>query len=165
MIKLPTEQILIYQVNETTSGNVLTNIAKMVYTEWPLAYQSENEFSCQQELEICQRSVQKIPQCFYALLNNEEVIGVAYLLNQDTEFFMQETPWLANVYVAPRFRRRGLGKKLVFVIVNYAKSLGFKNIYLHTQNKCTWYLSLGFEFFCHIETQGNKVDMMKMNLT
>jgi GNAT superfamily N-acetyltransferase len=64
-----------------------------------------------------------------------ELLGSASLLPHDMEIRRDLTPWLADLYVAPVHRHRGLGSALVQRAVQEAARLGFETLYLFTTSR------------------------------
>ena len=54
------------------------------------------------------------------------------------------TPWLAALYVAPEFRKRGIGAALIKAIEDHARNVGTKTLYLYTSEAETFYAGLGW---------------------
>jgi predicted N-acetyltransferase YhbS len=86
----------------------------------------------------------RIPLTLVASLNGDPV-GTATLLAHDvgTEEWPELSPWLAALYVAPAFRRRGIGAALVNAAVAKAKTLGVEALYLFTIGQEGFYARLG----------------------
>lgn len=54
------------------------------------------------------------------------------------------TPWLAALYVAPEFRRQGVGSALVRAIEQHARRVGCRELYLYTVTAEPFYATLGW---------------------
>lgn len=54
-------------------------------------------------------------------------------------------PWVAYVYVLPELRGKNLGAKIMNVLENEARRIGFRNIYLNTAFAEPFYTKLGWE--------------------
>jgi GNAT superfamily N-acetyltransferase len=53
--------------------------------------------------------------------------------------------WIQNVYTEPEFRRSGIARRLMAVLIEWCKSEGFRTIWLHASDEGrTLYKSLGF---------------------
>jgi predicted N-acetyltransferase YhbS len=88
----------------------------------------------------------QIPMTLVALLG-EQPVGTATLLAHDvgTEQWPQLSPWMAAVYVAPAYRRRGIGARLVNETVASARAMGTDVLYLLTTEREDFYALLGWQ--------------------
>lgn len=80
----------------------------------------------------------------YVALAGETLVGTAALIEHDMSSHPELSPWLAGVYVAPEYRRRGLGSALVRQVVSMAAALGVPRLYLHTDSAQGLYTRLGW---------------------
>jgi N-acetylglutamate synthase-like GNAT family acetyltransferase len=55
------------------------------------------------------------------------------------------TPWLASVFVAPPWRRRGIASALVAAVQATAREAGVAALYLYTPDQANLYARLGFQ--------------------
>jgi GNAT superfamily N-acetyltransferase len=106
---------------------------------------------------------EEIPTVFIALANGA-LLGSAMLLHHDMDTRMDLTPWLAGVFVAPDHRQRGIGSALVKRVVECAKSLGVKRLYLYTPSAERLYSQLGWSFLERTNYQGADVVVMSCDL-
>jgi GNAT superfamily N-acetyltransferase len=83
-------------------------------------------------------------QCF-VLLDRGEPAGTASLIHSDLPERPELTPWLASVYVAPRFRRRGHAGRLVRAVEEAARGAAVPALYLFTRNAEPLYAGLGWQ--------------------
>lgn len=62
-------------------------------------------------------------------------------LRENNGYPSSQGPWLSSLFVVPDFRLKGIGKLLVQAVVDTAKNLHFKNIFLYTFNQTmpSWY--------------------------
>jgi N-acetylglutamate synthase-like GNAT family acetyltransferase len=60
------------------------------------------------------------------------LLGSAMLITHDMDTRMEWSPWLAGVFVAPDYHRKGIGIQLVRRIVQDASALGVRRLYLYT---------------------------------
>ncbi len=72
-----------------------------------------------------------IPSVFVAT-EAGRLVGSATLAPSDMDTRPELTPWLADVFVAPEFRRRGIASALVRRVVREAGDLGVPEVYLFT---------------------------------
>jgi len=55
-------------------------------------------------------------------------------------------PEILNVYVEPAYRRRGIARRLMEVMVDWCRARGFASVYLHASDEGRpLYTSMGFE--------------------
>lgn len=85
-----------------------------------------------------------IPTTFVGL-HGAEIVGSASLLLEDMPGTGAWSPWLASVYVAPAWRGRGIGARLVQRAIADAESLGVPALHLFTTEAVEWYLGLGWQ--------------------
>jgi predicted N-acetyltransferase YhbS len=75
------------------------------------------------------------------------LLGSASLIENDLPTRTDLSPWLASVYVPEEHRRRGIGSALVRRIVEEAKALDYKMLYLFTMDRESLYAGLGWTTF------------------
>ena len=76
---------------------------------------------------------------FYALEENEEVVGYAGLERRDGAALLR------SVVVAPGRRRSGIGRRLVEAVLDEAAALGHNEVHLLTISAADYFERLGFE--------------------
>lgn len=77
------------------------------------------------------------------------------------------TPWLASLAVDSSYKRRGIGKKLIEGIINKAKELGFKKLYLFVIDHALipYYSRIGFKKLNTDTYNGSTVTVMEFTTT
>ena len=55
--------------------------------------------------------------------------------------------WLANAFVIPEFRRRGIGAQLVCAGEAYARQQGLSELYLDATDRVSFYQKLHWQYF------------------
>ncbi len=75
---------------------------------------------------------------------NGEPAGVCLLAPNEIEPCHPVTPWLAGLFVSPKFRGRGLAKALVGAVEQEALRSGNARIYLYTDDAENFYRKLGW---------------------
>ncbi len=71
-------------------------------------------------------------------------MGSASLLAEDMPDFPPIGPWLASVFVAPGYRRRGTGARLVARVLEEARRLGVETVHLFTTEAAAYYVRQGW---------------------
>jgi N-acetylglutamate synthase-like GNAT family acetyltransferase len=90
-----------------------------------------------------------------------QVLGTAALRVHDLPGREELTPWLGGVFVAPQYRRRGIGAALCKTVEHHAKEFfGIQTLYLFTLDQQAWYASLGWEMYEPCSWCGRAGDIM-----
>jgi predicted N-acetyltransferase YhbS len=98
-------------------------------------------------------------------LAGREVVGSAALICQDMKDARPElSPWLADVFVDPARRRRGVASALVAALVAKARALGVETLHLYTPDQENLYARLGFVVRERIDYRGERVALMSLDL-
>lgn len=105
----------------------------------------------------------QIPTTFIAL-DGETLLGSASLLADDMHQYRDLTPWLASVFVAPEHRSCGVGGAVVQRVVEEARALGIKILYLYTPDRESFYLRIGWTVRERTEYMGIDVVIMQLSL-
>jgi predicted N-acetyltransferase YhbS len=74
-------------------------------------------------------------------------VGTVALLRADLFSRQDLYPWMADLYVPPGHRDRGIGSALQDFVLEEAKKHGFDRIYLYTPLK-GYYEKKGWEYVC-----------------
>lgn len=74
------------------------------------------------------------------------------------------TPWLAALFVAPEFRKRGIGAALVGAIEDHARAVGTATLHLYTLEAEPFYTRLGWRSREHFDWHGEKMVLMTREL-
>ena len=91
---------------------------------------------------------------------DREIIGSASLVAQDMDDHPDLTPWLADVFVKPDYRGRGIATSLIQQIESEAKSAGIPRLYLYTPDAAKLYQKLGWRVYEECEYKGVEVVIM-----
>ena len=105
----------------------------------------------------------RLPTSFVALLD-ETPVGSAALVDNDMTDQDALSPWLANVYVVPEQRRRGIGAALVQRVAEEARTLGYRDIYLYTEDQAHFYAGLGWRNIDRRTYRGYLMTVMALRL-
>jgi predicted N-acetyltransferase YhbS len=125
--------------------DLLPVVAGWLYYEW---WQDVEDASLSTLTDLLRAHLvpDQIPMTLVALLGAQP-LGTATLLAHDvgTEQWPQLSPWMAAVYVAPAYRRRGIGARLVNETVAGARAMGIDGLYLLTTEREEFYAQLGWQ--------------------
>ncbi len=107
-----------------------------------------------------------MPEVVAAISPADELLGIATLvLDDELPGAIEPGPWLAAVYVAPFARRIGIGEAITMRVSARAQMLGFGSLHLYTEDKRTWYESMGWRFRRMSEINGHPVSVMELMLS
>ena len=70
--------------------------------------------------------------------------GICLLVLQEFEPLHDVSPWLASLYVAPEYRKRGVARRLVAAIEDQARGHGVARLHLYTGDAEKFYLKCGW---------------------
>jgi GNAT superfamily N-acetyltransferase len=90
---------------------------------------------------------------------------MAALRVDDLPGYEHFTPWLGGVYVAPEFRKCGIGRELCSEVERQAKEIfNISKLYLFTLDKKAWYKKLGWHYLQPCAWCGYPGDILFKNL-
>lgn len=90
--------------------------------------------------------------------------GTAALRTSDLDGREDLGPWLGGVYVEPGFRGRGIASALCQVVVDKARDLGFRRLFLFTIDRQSLYTRLGWREFERTVWRERAADIMLKEL-
>ncbi|MDT4291919.1 GNAT family N-acetyltransferase [Methylomonas sp. MO1] len=93
-----------------------------------------------------------------------QLAGSAAIIESDMDTRPELTPWLASVYVAPEYRRQGIGAKLVQHVMLQAQAAGFAKLYLFTPDQANFYAKFGWTAMAEEYYRGHRVTLMSVTL-
>lgn len=94
-----------------------------------------------------------------------QLAGSAAIVHSDMTTRPELMPWLASVYVAPAFRRRGIGSCLVRHVMAEARAAGLANLYLFTPDQLSFYSRLGWTVLAEEHYHNHRVTVMGVALS
>ncbi len=142
--------------------DVISTLARWFYEEW--AYLHPERTLVDVERLIAERTNRtKVPVALVAMKGNE-LLGTVCLKTHDMETRLDLTPWLAGLYVAKPWRRRGIGTALVKAIEKKAHELAVGKLYLYTPESQDFYSRLGWHVREQTEYHGCTVTVMEKEI-
>ncbi|HNB26244.1 MAG TPA: GNAT family N-acetyltransferase [Alphaproteobacteria bacterium] len=90
--------------------------------------------------------------------------GLCLFVRKEIEPKHDLTPWLAALFVAPAFRRRGIGAALVRAIEDHARSVGAGTLHLYTLEAEPFYAGLGWKTRERFDWHGEDMALMAREL-
>lgn len=87
----------------------------------------------------------KFPITFIAILDHQ-CVGTVSIVENDFKKRTHYKPWLASLYVEPIYRKRKIGMYLIDALLKHLSLLGFREVYLKTENAAEYYKNRGWNF-------------------
>lgn len=140
----------------------IPELAELHFTEWSYLNPGETLEGKKEYLKrLCGRH--GVPS-FIIVLENGELVGSASLIAQDMDNRPDLTPWLADVFVKPEYRGRGIATSLIERIETEARSAGITRLYLYTPGAAKLYQKLGWCILEEFQYKGVNVQIMVKNI-
>ena len=99
------------------------------------------------------------------LIENEVLLGSVSLLEDDAiELSAIGSAWLASLYVKPDARGRGFGAQLVNALMQHAKNISLKEIFLFTPEHKAFYQIHGLQLLQQAHVNRQQVDVMRYQI-
>ncbi|MGZ4969854.1 MAG: GNAT family N-acetyltransferase [Methylobacter sp.] len=140
----------------------IPTLAQWFYQEW--AYLHPDRTLLDVERLIGERTnTTKIPVALVAF-EDGELLGTVCLKAHDMDTLLDLAPWLAGLYVAAPWRRRGVGTALVSAIEKKSHELQIEKLYLYTPESEGFYSRLGWCVNEKTEYHGYPVTIMEKKI-
>ncbi|WP_160154656.1 GNAT family N-acetyltransferase [Microbulbifer sp. ALW1] len=136
----------------------IETLARWHYDEWQQLYPEESLADFIADLRASTAAI-PVPSTFVAR-ENDVLIGSISLLERDMEIDEPWTPWLANLFVHPDYRQRGVGKQLIKHLTQFCRANAVKQLYLFTPESRSYYETLGWTLVRRQAYKGQMVDIM-----
>lgn len=140
----------------------IRQIAQWHFDEWHELYPQKAIGDFENDLKES-LSDAAIPQ-IWLLMDREEICGTASALEHDMTINTDLSPWLANIFIKKEKRGLGLGKTIVQHVMGEIKALGFRDIYLFTEDQHSFYEKFGWTVLKRELYEGKAVVIMKHTL-
>ena len=137
----------------------IPEMAKWHYQEWGALFPEKSEADFVSDL-VTTLNDAELPLSWVLLLD-QQVVGTASILLHDMQTNRELSPWLANIYLAPSVRGKGLGKWLVQQVMAEADKLAIKQLYLFTEDQAAFYQRIGWQALKQELYQGKAVTIMR----
>jgi GNAT superfamily N-acetyltransferase len=143
-------------------SHFIPTLARWTYEEWRHLRPGD---SIERRIERLQNesSGSRIPTVFVAF-EGTDLFGSSKLVVNDMDSHPELTPWLAGVFVAPEYRHRGIGAALVRRVIDEARALEVKPLYLYTPSAADFYAKLNWSVFQKTTYRDMNVTIMSHDL-
>ena len=139
-------------------SGLIPTLARWHYDEWRELIPEWSYDEAVRELATHTRRA-AVPTTIVAL-DGAEPIGTASLLIEDLPEWKHFTPWVASVFVAPAWRGKGIGTRIVRRAVEVAGDLGVPAVYLLTEGQAAFYRRLGWSTVEVSPARGHPITIM-----
>lgn len=85
------------------------------------------------------------------LLDNNNIVGFCVFKIENLKKYPDIYPWLSDVMILEKYRGSGYGKQLISYGEKLLKELGYKTIYVWTDQAPDFYKKLGFKYKQEVE--------------
>ncbi len=86
--------------------------------------------------------------------------GLCLFVREEIDPKHDLTPWLAALFVAPEFRKRGIGAALVKAVEDHARAAGTATLHLYTLEAEPFYARLGWQTRERFHWHGEEMVLM-----
>jgi len=106
----------------------------------------------------------KLPITFIAILDNQ-CVGTVSVFENDYKKRPHYKPWLASLYAEQNYRNRKIGMQLIKALLKHLIVLGFREVYLKTEDASEYYKNRGWTFVESVNNHQNEnIDIFKYSL-
>ncbi len=119
-------------------------VTQFIYDEF--VSKSKSQFTFNDVLEYIKKTNDNKLPITYVAIEKNECIGTVSIFINDLTTRPDLSPWLASLVVRHDHRNKGVGEKLISHVLKEAKSLGYKKLYLKTENKGSYYGKRGWKY-------------------
>ena len=138
-------------------------VSKMIYQEFVLGTSSKMTLKDVEDF-FENTNVDVFPITFISIIDNE-CIGTVSVYENDFKERPQYSPWLASLYVKPKYRDKKIGQQLITYLISHLKTLNFSEVYLKTENASEYYKKIGWKLIESVNNQDtDTVDIFKYEL-
>ena len=120
--------------------------------EWGHLYENWNQSVALADFEM-EKAGSDLPTTWVIHQTSGTPMGSISLVMDDLPEHPDLNPWLASLYVFPKFRGRGLGRLLVQQALDFLLRQKYPYVYLFTEDQVPFFSKFGF--FVHSPTKAN----------
>lgn len=110
-------------------------------------------------------ATEQLPVVLIAMVNGEYVGTGSLIADDELPDATEPGPWIAAVFVLPKYRRLGVGTSLVNALVDRAQTLRQTDVYLYTESSVDWYVSMGWSVVRMARLSDHNVTVMRRRLS
>ena len=87
----------------------------------------------------------------YAFYDGDNLIGFCTFQKENLKKYPEIYPWISSVMIFDEYRHQGYGTKMLQEITEKAKELGYKKVYLWTDQAPEFYKKIGYTYLQQVE--------------
>jgi len=141
----------------------LLTVSRWIHDEW--THVTDPDLQSQVRATQSWLNDDGLPLCLVAL-EGEQCVGTVSIFTDDLHSRQDLTPWLAALYVDAAHRNRGIGGALIERLLEVARGLGVRRLYLHTETASAYYRRKGWRFlFRTVNDRGEESDVFDLELS
>jgi GNAT superfamily N-acetyltransferase len=141
----------------------LPALERLFQSEWAAYYGADGPGNAHHDL-VAYSNRGQLPVGVLAFLGSEPC-GVAALKADSISTHKHLTPWIGGGMVAPQFRRRGIGTRLVSALEDVSRDLGFTTIYSGTSTANSLLIREGWRFMEVVQYNGGTISIYEKTLS
>ena len=146
-----------------TDAPYLDQVTRWLFDEWSPISPFETLAGTREALQF-RAAGQLLPSTYVAEGEDDNVLGTVSLVECDYAPRSDLSPWVADMFVEPRQRNRGIGSELVRHSEMVAARAGIESLYLITRTRQTFYEPLEWQVIDRISYEGVTAALMRRGL-
>ena len=145
-------------------------VATWHYQEWSVSRRRADAVdleSAENELVLRQKRMEQhlletpLPETFVAHIDETPIGSVSLVYYTISGKPSSDSVWLANMYVMPAWRRRGIATSLLEHACNYAREQKLTRLRLYTHDQAGFYLHHGWSLVAQHSLHGKPCDILE----
>jgi len=137
-------------------------LARLHALEWQHLYSEWDEKKALEDFRT-QRINGSVPATLI-LREDGRLVGSVSVVRDDCEARRDLSPWLASLYVLPKYRGRGHGRRLIEAAIDLTNRNGVASLYVFTESAEKLFLRHGFVHFAAAVTNGHAITILRREI-
>lgn len=140
---------------------LLPEAAGWLNRQWDLGY------TVAETLSWCRDLARAEDEAVLLAKAGERLLGIAVLTLCDLEARRDLSPWLSSLFVAPAWRKRGLGERLIAGVESAARQRGHGRLYAYAENGrlVAYYRRLGWRALQPLRVDGEDFVLLSKHIS
>jgi GNAT superfamily N-acetyltransferase len=143
----------------------IPDLAREIFTQWEQMYTDRNETVHDIEEKLRKRAVKDTIPFTLVAMEGMHSAGSITVKKNDFSSRPELSPWIAGVFVLPRYRRKGLATMLIETAESLlSEHFSIQKTYLYTGSAEQLYLKRGYTVRERIPQKGRELVIMEKDL-